>query len=75
MHYDRCKPQRDAQRAIDGMHALRSSILATHGEEVARVAQGLPVAEQAPEESQGDVTVWYDAVMDSDDDIEIDLDD
>ena len=45
MHYDRCKPQRDAQRAMDGMHAMRSNILAVHGEEVARVMDRAPAAE------------------------------
>ena len=77
MHYDRCKPQRDAQRAIDGMQALRHNIMANHGEEVARVVQGVHVADQQQDVVKGEAPAEapVGAVhSDNEWDIEIDLD-
>ena len=67
MHYDRCKPQRDAQRAMNGMHALRANILSHHGDEVARVVQGAAGLQQ--------VTVKQEEASDDwEEDIVVDLD-
>jgi hypothetical protein len=60
MHYDRCKPQRDAQRAMDGMHAIRSNIVAVHGEEVARVMDHAPAADEVVEADETDTEYYSD---------------
>ena len=55
-HYDRTKPQRDAQRAVDGMKALRGAMRAN----VVGVGVGGEEVEGGGEDVEHDIEIDFD---------------
>jgi hypothetical protein len=79
MHYDRAKPQRDAQRAVNGMAHMREAIKAKLPSGLPRVEEedvGVDVGGEVGEEMVvgGDEVVEVEEEEEYEYDIEIDLD-